>query len=88
MPCYDYQADDERNQIANLKERGHKLTAMLCDCCTVLEATVGIPDTTIEWWINHKTEDRKRLEQENARAIRTRALNKLTEREKEILGLT
>lgn len=90
MPCRvdesDYGSDPKTNKELD------RVTAMLCDvlkliddCACPTDASDMYPSVKglEEWWEKHKGLDKQREEKERATA-----LNKLTTREKELLGLS
>ncbi len=92
MPCrYD---DDVPNEIHELRVKLDKLTNMLCSVLTILTSrgdTYWLRGEVREWWAKHQAADRAREEKErtqkqeaNDRAV---ALAKLSEHERNLLGI-
>lgn len=102
MPCRDYESDswssiDNSRELAQLKKQADKLARIACKAMTALEESgkedfllLG-DDEVREWWMAHKEADRKEkarvAELQRREAIRQEALNKLSDEEKELLGL-
>jgi hypothetical protein len=102
MPCQSY-GDDWRNeldhssQIKALKKEADMLARIACKALTELEDNkiedmLLLRDNEVrEWWAKHKEDDRKAKEAREARerraAIKKAALAKLSEEEKELLGI-
>lgn len=100
MPCRDYESDSWSSsaEVARYKEQADRLARIACKAMSELERN-GIEDMLVlrddevrEWWMKHKEADRKRREAEERAAYRERvkaeALSKLSDEEKEILGIT
>lgn len=88
MPCRDY-TDSE--VISDQSEEIRKLRAMLCGVLTVLENHGALPmvlasydgkksgvgvHVVREWWENHKKEDKRRLNEEQAEIERQKAVRR------------
>ncbi len=65
MPCY-----DDRDRYANapeLLERVNKLTRLLCEACSRLEATIALTSPELrDWWADHQRMDAARTERDRA----------------------
>lgn len=101
MPCQSYDTnwahDSNDRDVKRLKKEVDKLARIACEALTELEKT-GKADFLIlkndelrEWWEAHKEADRKEqarlVEEERKERIREEALARLSEEEKELLGL-
>lgn len=100
MPCRDYGSDDwapSSDEVRKLKERADKLARIACKAMTALEEN-GIEDFLLlkddevrEWWQKHKEADRKEqariAEIERRERVKAEALARLSDEEKELLGL-
>lgn len=77
MPCMTDTTAEDRAALNNV-------TRMLCALCERSETTTihAVPGLT-SWWNLHQANDEKRRKRE----LRERALSKLTQEEKEALGL-
>ncbi len=89
MPC-EYYTPGER--VSMLHSEVTDLTAMLCAALARLEEMQGsVPVNCDAWWKKHQVEDEKRRAAEqrcrDESLERTRALSKLTDAEREVLGL-
>ena len=98
MPCRDNWGTAE--DFAEYQRKIDKLTRMLCGLCKVVEDfTDGDDDVMVidkvknlrKWWNAHQAADRKRearqkVEKEKRRKISI-ALSKLTDEERELLGI-
>ncbi len=92
MPCR-YDSDDyARDTRAELD----KLTRLLCEACTIGAPNSGksaadYSDELKNWWAKHQKWDEHRREQEQEQLRRkklyAKALSKLTDEEKELLGI-
>lgn len=99
MPCRDYQSDDwgVTRSAPNLKEQMDKLARIACKAMEALDKDGRADfllledDEVREWWIAHQEADRKErarvAEQQRKEAVKQEALNKLSDEEKELLGL-
>ena len=97
MPCRDYESDRGYEMREHYKEQCDKLARIACAAMEELERQ-GKEDFLIlkneevaQWWAKHKEADRKekaRVAEEERRArVKAEALARLTEEEKELLGL-
>jgi hypothetical protein len=101
MPCQSYESSWANNssdsEVRELKKEADKLARIACRALQELEDN-GIEDMlllkddeTREWWQKHKEADRRAREKREAEERRQRMYNeamaKLTEAEKEVLGL-
>lgn len=102
MPCRDYESDAWGNssstrETAKLKNQADKLARFACAAMDELEAN-GIAEVLLlkndelrAWWVEHKEADRKEkaraAELQRREAVKQEALNKLSDEEKELLGL-
>ena len=97
MPCRDYESDDGYSMREHYKEQCDKLARIACAAMEELERQ-GKEDFLIlkneevaQWWAKHKEADRKEkariAEQERRERVKQEALARLTEEEKELLGL-
>ncbi len=99
MPCRDYESDSwgSGRREGQLKEQADRLARIACKAMDALEA-MGKEDFLLlkdaevrEWWAAHKEADRKEqarvAEQQRQEAVKQEALNKLSDEEKELLGL-
>ena len=87
MPCWDSllytkastpygnaKPQEESPEIKHLESRIHKLTGMLCELCSRVEA--GWPSVFVEntelsaWWKNHKADDQVIEELEEVRSLK------------------
>jgi hypothetical protein len=95
MPCHDYQSDSERasERWAEQKLKVDQLTALLCEVWNTLKAHPEFPmsDVMKAWGIAHDEMDVQRLRHEITQRLaaqeRAGALAKLTDKERELLGL-
>jgi hypothetical protein len=93
MPCRNYESDDyddEEVEDEDYEGQADKLARIACKAMTALEA-MGKEDFLLlqddevrEWWSAHKEADRQARAAEEAKA---RALAKLSDEEKILLGL-
>ena len=102
MPCMSYDtnwANDSSNiEVKRLKKEADKLARIACKAMTQLEKSgradfILIEDEEIrEWWAAHKEADRKErarvAEIERKERVKAEALARLSDEEKELLGLT
>ena len=101
MPCRDYDSDSwstPSTENRKLKEQADMLARIACKAMTALEENeledfLLLKDDEVRaWWLKHKEADRKEkariAEQERRERIKADALNRLTDEEKEVLGLT
>jgi hypothetical protein len=101
MPCQSYDtnwADDSNDRdVRRLKKETDKLARIACRALEELERN-GIEDMlllkddeTREWWAKHKEADRKARaiieERERLERVKQEALSKLSQEEKEVLGI-
>jgi len=101
MPCQSYDSSwdngsDER-KIRELKKQADMLARIACKALAELENNkiedmLLLKDDEVRtWWAKHKEDDRKAREAREARerraSIKKAALAKLSEEEKELLGL-
>lgn len=102
MPCMSYDdswrdhSSDER-KIKALKSQADKLARIACKSLNALEAMekedfLLLKDNEVrEWWAEHKEADRKAREAEERKqalkAAKARAMAKLTDEDKILLGL-
>lgn len=97
MPCRDYESDDGYNQREEYKAQCDRLARI---ACAAMEELVrqGKEDFLIlknpevaEWWTAHVKADRAEkariAEQERRERVKREALERLTDEEKELLGL-
>lgn len=102
MPCQSYdsswdQHDSDRDKIRELKKQADMLARIACKALQELEDNkiedmILLRDDEVrEWWQKHKEDDRKAREAREAKerraAIKKAALSKLSEEEKEVLGI-
>lgn len=102
MPCQSYDtnwANDSSNlEVKRLKKEADKLARIACKAMTQLEKSgradfILIEDDEVrEWWAKHKEADRKErervAERERKERIKAEALARLSDEEKELLGLS
>ena len=101
MPCMSYDTNwahgSSDNDIRRLKKEADKLARIACAAMTELEK-MGKEDFLIlkneevsQWWAAHKEADRKERERvaevERKKRVKEEALKRLTDEEKELLGL-
>lgn len=99
MPCRDYESDswDYSSEARKLKKQADKLARIACKAMEALEELeqedflLLKDDEVREWWNAHKEADRKEkarvAEQQRREAVKQEALNRLSQEEKELLGL-
>ena len=102
MPCQSYDDDwrshdSDRDKIKELKKQADMLARIACKALQELEDNkiedmILLRDDEVRtWWQKHKEDDRKAREAREARerraAIKKAALSKLSEEEKEVLGI-
>ena len=100
MPCRDYESDSPSyyEDYRKMKKQADRLARMACSAMEELERN-GIAEVLLlkndevrEWWAAHKEADRKErarvAELQRREAVKQEALNKLSNEEKELLGLT
>jgi hypothetical protein len=102
MPCQSYDSswanDSNDREVRKIKKEADKLARIACAALTELEEN-GIAEVLLlkndelrEWWAAHKEADRKeqaRLAEKERRArVKEEALARLSEEEKELLGLS
>jgi len=103
MPCQSYDDnwrsyDSDRDKVKELKKQADMLARIACKALSELEENkiedmLLLKDDEVRtWWAQHKEDDRKAKEAREARerraAIKKAALAKLSEEEKELLGIT
>lgn len=102
MPCRDYESDswghpDDSGRVGKLKEQADRLARIACKAMDALEEN-GIEDFLLlkddevrQWWQQHKEADRKEkariAEKERRERVKAEALARLSDEEKELLGL-
>ena len=101
MPCMSYDTNwahsSSDSDIRRLKKEADKLARIACAAMTELEK-MGKEDFLIlkneevgQWWAAHKEADRKEqervAEKERRERVKKEALDRLTDEEKELLGL-
>lgn len=102
MPCMSYDdnwrsAPSDERKIKELKAQADKLARIACKALNALEAMekedfLLLQDNEVrEWWAEHKEADRRAREAEERKqaikAAKARALAKLSDEEKVLLGL-
>lgn len=97
MPCYDPGPTEEETRLVYYKEFEHnsELAEMLCELMRRIEKVDGheghVSQEILAWWRDHQERDRKRVEKELKEAeeqgAKEAALNKLSQYEKDLLGL-
>jgi len=102
MPCQSYDnswdsGDDDRRKIRELKKQADMLARIACKALAELENNkiedmlLLRDDEVREWWLKHKEDDRRAKEAREAKerreAKKAAALAKLSEEEKELLGI-
>lgn len=99
MPCRDYESDSwgVTRSAPSLKDQMDKLARIACKAMEALEKDGRADfllledDEVRDWWLAHKEADRKEkarvAEQQRREAVKQEALNKLSDEEKELLGL-
>jgi hypothetical protein len=102
MPCQSYDSswddhDSDRDKIRELKKQADMLARIACKALQELEdnkiseVLLLRDDEVREWWAEHKEADRRAREAREAKerraAIKKSALAKLSEEEKEVLGI-
>ncbi len=90
MPCRDYQNEDDRLNLS--ASELNIMIRLACDRCQEIESRGGeIPMWAVEWWENHKRQDEEQSQRtEEARRssdIRKKAIAKLTQQERDELGV-
>lgn len=101
MPCMSYDTNWAHNSndgdVRRLKKEADKLARIACAAMEELEK-IGKEDFLIlkneevgQWWATHKEQDRKEreriAEKERRERVKQEALDRLTDEEKELLGL-
>jgi hypothetical protein len=101
MPCQSYDTnwaeDSNDRDVRRLKKEADKLARIACRAMEELERN-GIEDMlllkddeTRDWWAKHKEADRKARaiieERERRERVKQEALAKLSQEEKEVLGI-
>lgn len=97
MPCRDYESDNGYNMKEHYKEQCDRLARIACAAMEELEKQ-GKEDFLIlkneevaQWWAKHKAADRQEkariAEEERKARVKQQALDRLTDEEKELLGL-
>ena len=97
MPCRDYESDDGYSQREEYKKQCDKLARIACKAMEQLEKSgradfILIEDDELrQWWSQHKEADRKEkarlAEIERKKKVKEEALAKLSDEEKQLLGL-
>lgn len=102
MPCRDYESDNWRSvdnsaELTKLKKQADMLARIACKAMNTLEENqiedllLLKDDEVRNWWLKHKEADRKErervAERERRAKAKAEALSKLTDEEKELLGL-
>ena len=97
MPCRDYESDAGYSQREDYKKQCDKLARIACKAMEQLERSgradfILIEDDELrEWWAQHKEADRKErarlAEIERKKKVKEEALAKLSDEEKELLGI-
>ena len=102
MPCQSYDSswdshDSDRDKIRELKKQADMLARIACKALTELEDNkiedlLLLKDDEVRvWWAAHKEADRKERERvaelERRKRIKAEALARLSDEEKELLGL-
>ena len=101
MPCRDYESDSwghvTGNEVRKLKEQADKLARIACKAMDALEELeqedflLLKDDEVRQWWMAHKEADRKEkariAEKERRERVKAEALARLSDEEKELLGL-
>lgn len=102
MPCQSYDDnwrsyDDDRDKVKELKKQADMLARIACKALAELEDNkiedmlLLRDDEVRQWWAKHKEDDRRAKEAREAKerraAIKKAALAKLSEEEKELLGI-
>jgi hypothetical protein len=98
MPCRDYESDNGYHQRDEYKKQCDKLARIACKAMEQLEKSgradfILIEDDELrEWWSQHKEADRKEkariAEIERRKKVKEEALAKLSDEEKELLGIS
>ncbi len=97
MPCRDYESDNGYEMREHYKEQCDRLARIACAAMKELER-MGKEDFLIlkneevgKWWAAHKEADRKEkariAEIERKKRVKEEGLARLTDEEKELLGL-
>jgi hypothetical protein len=101
MPCMSYEsnwaADSSDFEVRKIKREADKLARIACRALEALteagqaDFLLLKDDETREWWAAHQEADRKAREKEAARIrreeLKAAALAKLTQEEREVLGI-
>lgn len=102
MPCYTDYGDASTDALIKEKDKSAKFEATLCGLMTYLENNgyledalrsidwkeVGIKRSGHEkWWYEHKEKDARRREEERREIRRKELIEKMSEEDREILGL-
>jgi succinate dehydrogenase flavin-adding protein (antitoxin of CptAB toxin-antitoxin module) len=102
MPCMSYdnswdRGDDDRRKIRELKKQADMLARIACKALTELEKNevedlLLLQDDEVRtWWMKHKEDDARErarvAELERKARIKAEALARLSDEEKELLGL-
>jgi hypothetical protein len=90
MPCSD--SGPSREEIEHDYQMRQVATRLACDRCRELLKREGcVPVWAAAWWAEHQAQDAKRLERDRQAQreakIRERALSKLTQEERDELGV-
>lgn len=103
MPCYDGRERETVNDAVSASEHErvlqklHTVTRLLCGLCKQIETdfTVEATPELYQWYTNHSAEDELQKYRDNIlkkdyelKKEKSRILNKLSDEEKKILGLT
>ena len=96
MPC----RCDEMETSDQYRQEADKMAAMLCSLCEMLEQQTDTahlsrletwPASVRKWWADHKKKDAERVAQEEAaerkQMLKRMALSKLTQEERDALGV-
>ena len=102
MPCQSYDSswdsgDDDRRKIRELKKQADMLARIACKALTELEKNeiedlLLLKDDEVRtWWKKHKEDDAREqarvAEAERKKRVKEQALARLSDEEKELLGL-
>lgn len=98
MPCRDYESDNGYEMREHYKEQCDKLARIACKAMTELTKSgrgdflILKDDEVREWWEAHQEADRKEkarvAEIERKERVKREALARLSDEEKELLGLS
>jgi len=93
MPCLDCGPNPPTWELQQYKKKIDELTEMLCNLCRSLETCdlPIVPKSVETWWKYHKKADERRKASERMaeeiKNLKEKALSKLSQKEKEALGL-